>query len=262
VTKQSLAILAFSVVSVWNSAFGEMELFTNEAGQSIRAELIELSSDQKTIKLKTERGVTMNADLKAFTLSDQKRIKAWWAGILAEAEILSSDDRLEISVKMNRKSKGNQYDNYYRIDDETKTYFPEVIIENLELQTFKGNQLRVVIFADDLYTKGQKLIVSAFTLKSDFYDRGRESLEGTPFRLRTYEYDSSYSSYEYKNGYEYDGYAVIIKNSKGEITHTKASRSAYLNYLKNMYKCRAGQVYTDDLQHKLDVSPNSYYYIK
>lgn len=65
--------------------------------------------------------------------------------------------------------------------------------ENETLVTLKlrsGNKIdaRVTAFSQ----KDQKLIVSATTLTADFSDRDKTVLESDPFRLRLYEYDSSY----------------------------------------------------------------------
>ena len=105
---------------------------------------------------------------------------------------------------MNRKSKDNdRYSSYSRVDDKTESFFPEILICNDELVTFKGNIIRVVIVAEDLRDEDQKLIVSASTLKSDFVDRGDTVLESDVFRLRLFEYDSSFSNYNYAYGDEY-----------------------------------------------------------
>lgn len=85
--------------------------------------------------------------------------------------------RITISAKMNRKSSSNRYDNWYSVDDETKSFFPEIIIQNDELDAFKNNTVRIVIIADDKRHEEQKLIVSATTMKADFPDRGKVVLD-------------------------------------------------------------------------------------
>ncbi|MGJ8640843.1 MAG: hypothetical protein ACSHYA_15745 [Opitutaceae bacterium] len=238
----------------------DFETFTNDAGQSLEAELIELKKEGRIVDLRLRSGNRIEAEVSAFSAKDQKRIKEWWKGVVADRELLNPDSRIEISAKMNRKSKDNdRYDWYYRVDDKTKSFFPEVIIRNDELLTFKGNTVRVVIVAKDLREKHQRLIVSASTIKSDFLDRSDTYLESEAFRLRIYEYDSSISSYDYAYGYEYEGYIVVVKNSKGEVTHTRATKSKYLSNMKMIMECKAGDMYDEDLNHKLKTSPNSYF---
>ncbi|HAV12591.1 MAG TPA: hypothetical protein DCX06_03705 [Opitutae bacterium] len=240
--------------------FAEFETFTNEAGQSLEAELLELDKAGQVVTLRMRAGNKIEARLDAFSIDDRKRIRKWWKGVQADKLLLQPDSRIEISAKMNRKSRDNaRYDWYYRVDDKTKSFFPEVLIRNDELLTFKGNTIRVVIVAEDLEYKHQKLIVSASTMKSDFLDRGDTILESDAFRLRVYEYDSDYSNYDYAYGYEYEGYIVVIKNSKGEITHTRASKTKYLSNMKMIMNCKAGEIYDEDLNHKLNARPNSYF---
>ena len=242
-----------------HNALAEFETFTNDAGQNLEAELLELNERGDTVTLKMRSGKKIEAALSAFSSKDRRRIREWWAGVQADKSILQPESRLDISAKMNRKSKKGIYDDWdYGIDDRTQSFFPEVIIQNDELQKFKENSVRVVIIAEDLYYKDQRLVVSAGTLKTDLLDRFKTVLESTPFRLRFYEYDDSYYG-DYARGYKYEGYVVVIKNSKGEITHTKASKTKYLTNMKVIMECQAGEIYDENINRKLDVSPNSYF---
>jgi hypothetical protein len=254
------AVLTLILVGLPLCVWGDFETFTNEAGQSLEAELIELNKAGNEVTIRLRSGSRMDAKVSAFSVEDRKRIREWWKGVQAARELLSPDSRIEISAKMNRKSKNNdRYDWYSSVDDKTKSFFPEVLIRNDELLTFKDNTVRVVIVAEDLRYEGQRLIVSASTIKSDFVDRGDTLLESDAFRLRLYEYDSSYSNFDYAYGYEYEGYIVVVKNSKGEITHTRASKSKYLSNMQAIMNCKAGDMYDEDLNHQLKVEPNSYF---
>ncbi|MEN8661381.1 MAG: hypothetical protein ACN4GF_02525 [Lentimonas sp.] len=255
-----LYIVSVTFATSFNlSTSAEFETFTNDAGQSLEAELIELNDSGSSVSLRLRSGSRMEADLSAFSSKDCKRIKKWWAEVQESKSLLQPESRLEISAKMNRKSKGNLYDSWDSgIDDKTKSFFPEVLIQNDELETFRENSVRVVIVAKDLRDPEQRLVVSASTLKSDFYDRSKTVLESEPFRLRLYEYDDSYYG-DYAYGYEYEGYAVVIKNSKGEITHFKASKSKYLSNMEVIMNCEAGQMYDVNLNRKLNASPSSYF---
>ena len=247
--------MCLSPVGLW----ADFETFTNEEGQSLEAELLELNKAGNQVSIRLRSGKTMNANLSSFSMGDRQRIRKWWEGVQADIELLQPDSRIEISAKMNRKSKDNdRYSSYSRVDDKTESFFPEILIRNDELVTFKGNSIRVVIVAEDLRDEEQKLIVSASTLKSDFVDRGDTVLESDDFRLRLFEYDSSSSNYNYAYGYEYEGY-VVVKNSKGEITHTRASKSKYLSNMEVIMDCKAGDMYDENLNRQLKISANSYF---
>lgn len=158
---------------------------------------------------------------------------------------------------MNTKSKKTGYNSWYS-DESVKSFFPEVVIENKELQGFTGNEVRVVVFAQDMRIKDQILVVSATNVKTDFKEREKAVLETEPFRLRHYEYDSAFSNYEYEYGYRYSGYAISIKNSEGEVTHQKATKTKFLNP-ELFEKCKSGEIYDDKFERKLSSYPNSYY---
>ena len=237
----------------------EFRTFKSDFGDTVDAELIELKDEGTIVTLRLRTGRQIDSSVSAFSQTDQKFIRKWWAGIQAEKRLLSERSRLIISAKMNRKSNRGTYDNHYRVDDKTRAFFPEIVIQNDELQTFTGNTVRIAVVAEDLRDAGLKLIVSATTLEADFPERDKTILESDPFRLRSYEYDSSSSNYGYKYGYEYEGYIVVIKNSKGEITHSRASKSKFLTNMDVIMSCEAGEIYDDSISRKLNLSPNSYY---
>lgn len=237
--------------------WGEFRSFTNEWGDTIEAELIELKKGGSVIALRMRDGREIDAQLAAFSQADQKYIRKWWKETVAAEQVLQPAVRLRINAKMNRKSSGSGYNSWYA-DDKIKSFFPEVVIDNKDLQAFTGNEVRVVVFAEDKRYEDRILVVSASNLKADFEGRTKTTLEGEPFRLRLYEYNSSWSSYNYEYGYEYNGYAITVKNAKGEVTHEKASKSKYLNP-KFFSKCKSGQIYDKDFERKLDASPSSYF---
>lgn len=253
----SLFCLFFAVLIA--PLLADFQTFKSDSGATIEAELIELGKSGKTVDIRLKNGNKISADLSSFSSEDQSKIKEWWRDTQAEKQVLSHESRIDINAKMNRKSRDNKYNGYYHTDDQTKSYFPEVVIKNRELDTFTGNTVRVVVIAKDLHTPDQRLIVSAKTLEANFDDRSETILESDPFKLRLYEYDSSYFNYDYAYGYEYEGYAVVIKNSKGEITHFRATKAKYISNMKLIYECEAGQIYDESVSRKLNVSPNSYF---
>lgn len=234
----------------------ELRTFTNVAGNSIQAELIEVNDTDVTIK--RSDGQQFKAPIDTFSLEDQKYFKMRQNEALASKQILQDSGRITISAKMNRKSKDGVYDRHSRVDDKTNSYFPEVVIENDDIDTYKDNSVRIVVIAEDKGNEELMLIVSASTLKADFLERGKTILDSDPFHLRSYEYNSS-GGYDYEFGYEYTGYVVVVKNSKGEITHSRASKSKYLTNMSAIINCKAGDIYDENIDHKLKERPNSYF---
>lgn len=251
------ACICAIVLFGFGSLKAEFRTFTNDFGDTVEAELIELKEDGSIVEMRLKNGRKIDASLTAFSQKDKKYIREWWKKEEAEKQILNADDRLVINAKMNTKSRSTGYNSWYS-DESVKSFFPEVIIENKELQGFKGNEVRVVVFAQDMAYKDQILVVSAMSSKTEFKEQDQTVLETEPFRLRHYEYDSSYSNYEYEYGYRYTGYAITIKNSEGEVTHEKATKSKFLNP-KFLYKCKSGEIYDSKFEHKLKSYPNSYY---
>ena len=231
----------------------EFRTFTNDFGDSVEAEIVKLKDSETIVTLKLRSGNQIDARVTAFSQADQEHIRKWGLAIQAEKQLLKVDSRITISAKMNRKSKSNQYDNWYSINDETKSYFPEVTIENDELDAFKGNTVRIVVIAKDKQNEGYRLVVSATTMKDiSFPGRGKAVLESDPFRLRLYEYDDAFI-----RGYDYEGFVVVIKNADGKVTHTRASKSKYLSDMDVIFKCKAGEIYDDAINRKLNTSPSS-----
>jgi hypothetical protein len=234
----------------------EFRTFKNDFGESVEAELLAFKEDESLIRMRLKNGREIDAKLSVFSQADQKYIREWWKDAVAAQELLNAETRLRINVKMNRKSRSGTYDRWYA-DDKVKSFFPEVVIDNRDVQTYTGNTVRIVVFAEDRYYKDRILVVSASDLKADFAELEETVLEGEPFRLRLYEY-TGLSSSDYEYGYEYTGYALAIKNAKGETTHEKASKSKFLNP-KFFSKCKTGQIYDENFERKLDASPNSYF---
>lgn len=234
---------------------GEFRTFTNDFGDTVEAQLIELKQEGSIIEIRLKNGRNIDAPLSAFSQKDQKDIRQWWAGLVAANEVLHPNVRLRITSKLNRKSSKTGYNRWYA-DDKIKSFFPEVVVYNQDLQKYTGNQVRIVVFAEDKGNQERILVVSASSQKADLEKREKFILEGDPFRLRLYEYKGSSSNYEY--GYEYCGYAIKVKNSKGEVTHEKASKSKYLNS-ELFFKCKAGEIYDADFERKLDAYPSSYF---
>lgn len=253
-----IQICAFFALS-FSFLEAEFRTFTNDFGDSVEAELIKFKKEDSIIHMRLKNGRKIDAKLSAFSQADQKYIRTWWEEEVAAKQILHKQARVSVDVKIQTKTRNEGYKTYYSSRDNTvKVFYPELTIDNLNVQTFTDNVVRLVVFAKDMRHKDQILIVSAHDTKSDFKGQDEVLIESEPFRLRHYEYNSSYFNYDYESGYKYIGYAMTIKNSEGEVTHEQSTKPEFLNS-DLFYKCKSGEIYDDKFKHKLNVSPNSYY---
>jgi hypothetical protein len=251
-----LGMLGLGAVSL-SADEAEFRTFTNDFGDSVEAKLLELKKDEGSIRIQLRNGRKMDAKLSAFSQDDQKYIREWWKGVVTDRRILHESARINFEVNIESKTRNRGYSSLYsRRDDETKAYFPEIIVENHDEQTFTGNKVRLVVFAKDMRYKDQIKVVSASNMKSDFEGHSDIALEPDSFRLRHYEYDSHLSNYEYEYGYRYTGYAVTVKNSEGKVIYREATKPRYLNP-KLFDKCKTGEVYDDKFERKLNGSRSS-----
>lgn len=241
-------------------------LFTDQQGRQIEAEIRNIyEADNGTLMVDLMRSdrLLFTVEVNRFSREDQDFLRGKWEKEQSERTLLHKDARISINLKLNRKTSTNdQYAAYYgsRWTDKTKVYSPEAVVENEELtQKFKGNQVRIVIVARDKGNKSQYLVASAADVEVDLPPKEKTSVEGESFALREEEYASGLSNYRYEYGYEKDDYVVVIRNRKGEITHTRASSIKFLENLDTVLKCKAGEIYTEGLANKLSDSPNSYY---
>lgn len=240
--------------------------FTDQKGRQIDAEIrgiYEADDGTLVVDLMRSDRLLFTVEVDRFSREDQDFLRGKWEKEQSEKTLLHKAARIKINLKLNRKTNTNdQYAAYYgtRWTDKTKVYSPEAIVENDELtQEFKGNKVRIVIVAKDKSNSSQYLVASASDIEVDLPPKERTSVEGDSFALREEEYASGRSHYRYEYGYEKDDYVVVIRNRKGEITHTRASSNKFLENLDTVLKCKTGEMYTEGLANKLNASPNSYY---
>jgi len=251
--------LLIALLFFWGSlsAHAKLREFTNTEGQTIQAELVSAEEGERglTVTLRRADGRTFDVAVTLFSKEDQRYIRKWWEDLKKKKQILHAEVDLEISLKMNPKSKGLNDDYWY--DRNMKRFAPEVTITNDDFyQDYTGNKVRVVMFAEDRRYRERLLVVSVTDLEIDFPANETVVKDAKPFFLEHTEYD--YTDYEY--GYLYDGYAIVISNSEGEVTHTKCSSKAFDDNVEILLKCKRGEVYSDDLEHLVMERASSYYW--
>ncbi|MEM0966719.1 MAG: hypothetical protein AAGJ81_11270 [Verrucomicrobiota bacterium] len=258
------AVLVSLLIGFWTFPLSA-RTFTDKQGREMEAEIVEIYEDRDgvlMVDLQRSDRRQFTVQVSIFSQPDQQFIKDQWEQQKDAQTLLGEDDRIEINLKLNRTTDNNRFSAYYgsRWSDKTRVYRPEAVIANQELsQSFLGNTVRIVIIARDKGYSSRYLVASATNVPMDFPAKQSVSANGDVFALREEEYLSSASNYRYEYGYEKDDYVVIIFNREGEITHTRASSNKFLDNLDNVLRCKAGQVYSEGLEDKLNVRPNSYY---
>ena len=87
--------MCLSPISLW----ADFETFTNEVGQILEVELLELNKAGNQVSVRLRSGNTVYAELSFFSVSDCQRIRKWWKGGQADIARLQPDSRIEISVR-------------------------------------------------------------------------------------------------------------------------------------------------------------------
>ncbi len=262
-------ILAVLVLGAGLSA--EPREFKSVDGRTILADLIEVRMNADGVvvaELRRSDRRYFEIPLRKFSPEDRKFLEGIWEKKQNAATMLTPESRIDLNLKLNRKTddKDVMTSNYTGSvwKDRKLEYTPEVVIKNDELvQSFEGNTIRVVVIAKAKHENNHYLIACAATKKADFPAKGEVSVFGHPFYLREYEYDSGYNdSYNYGYGYEKDDYVILVMNRAGEVTHTRASSKKFLDNLDKVMKCKAGEVYSEGLEHKVDAPVSSSHYQK
>lgn len=133
----------------------------------------------------------------------------------------------------------------------TLLFFSAFFLESLHatqrtITNQDGVSMRIVCFAEHTYHQGTVEVVSATERKVDFPKKQTVTIEGNSYGFENYK--SEYSNYEY--GWEQAGYVIVIKNSKGDITHVDANHDNFKRNLNVVMKCKVDEYYSSDLSQK------------
>jgi hypothetical protein len=240
------------------AVLGEIREFTGTDGRTLEAELIEVRKDsQGTIIVELRRADRryFTIPISRFSADDQKYFRKQWEKQIKDRSLLKAEHRISINLKLNAKTQDKDVDAYSYGSvrkDRRMLYRPEAVISNEELtQSFEGNRIRIVVIAQSKSEKEQFLIASATTKPLELPAKGSTSIVGQGFSLQEYEYKSGLSNYEYAYGYEKDDYVVLIYNRDGEITHSRSSSNKFMDHIENVEKCKAGEIYSEGLEHRI-----------
>ncbi len=253
------------------SGFLDAREFTSKDGRKIEADIVDVrenSSGVLVVELRRSDRRYFTIPVDQFAAADQRFLRDYLKDKEKSLSLLHPDDRIDLNLKKNRKeaSKDVTASHYWggQTSDEKHLYRPQVIITNDELtKSMTGNKIRIVVIAKHTRDDGKLLIASACTESVDIPAKGSVTVEADPFFLREYEYRSGYySNYHYEYGYEIEDYVIVLMNSKGEVTHTRASSNGLLEHLDKVMSCKAGETYSKNLEFKSSEIVDSSYYSK
>ncbi|WP_309384703.1 hypothetical protein [Cerasicoccus frondis] len=222
---------------------------TNQDGDSLEAELIDLkdkNGEETLTIIRTSDKRKFDLALNTLSFDDQREIRKWWQQQQAEKEVLKPSVELEFNFKQNRKRES--LNNYAYSDDDVYFFTPTIEITNDDLyQGYTDNTVRIICFARHTYYKRSLQVTSVAEIEVNFPKKQTTVVSGAKYSFENYEAD--FSDYEF--GWEYAGYIVIVKNSRGEITHIDSSDVKYERALDTVLKMKHEDYYSDDLQRKL-----------
>lgn len=132
-------ILSVLLITVFcRSQEAEIHEFTDKKGQKIRAALLDVSADLRTMKIRREDGAEFDSAINLLSLDDQQFIKIWLAN---RPEFV--DFRLEIAI--DRKPLETERAASGSLQLETKSNQYEISVRNLSREPLESARLEYVV---------------------------------------------------------------------------------------------------------------------
>jgi hypothetical protein len=123
------------------------------------------------------------------------------------------------------------------IGEKVAEFEPEVQITNLSTRDYPGNRVCLIIMGEDATQDNVWKVIYRREFNADFKLSSTFEWKGDKFKQG---FDRTLS----KSGYDYDGYIVIIKNSKGEPVISGASKSSWNKDMAKAWALTEGQICT------------------
>lgn len=121
---------------------GALHTFTNKKGNTVEAELLEVSRDRRTVRIRRADGAEFETEIVLFSLDDQQHIKDW-----LEEHDWEADYSLDLALakKLDDTVKRRQDD--LRID--TSRYRYEITLRNLTREALIDAKLRYALVREE-----------------------------------------------------------------------------------------------------------------
>ncbi len=184
--RASVVLFFILITVVCRSQDDPFHEFTDKKGQKIRAALLDVSEDRRTMKIRREDGVEFESVINVLSLDDQQFLKDWLANRPENV-----DYRLEIAIA--RKPVDSETENYGSLQLETKSNNYEIKVRNLSRETLESARLEYFVIWEDgttFYTTAEGILRYASTSPDDegaplVRIQGSERLESLAFNRET-----------------------------------------------------------------------------
>ncbi|MEM8954186.1 MAG: hypothetical protein AAGD22_08555 [Verrucomicrobiota bacterium] len=128
------------------SVFGEMRVFTNDAGAEITAELLYGTEDTVTIRM--EGGRELTTEITRFSAEDQEYIREW-----IEEHPRPIDYHFDLRYEKKMTGKKERQTNSHEIKEEKWVY--DVVLENRSRVLVEGLEMRYRIYVQSEHVEGK-----------------------------------------------------------------------------------------------------------
>ncbi len=119
----------------------EYHQFTSKDGKQMSAMLLDISPDNRQVKIRREDGLEFQFEIVGLSLDDQQHIKDWLKTRVVE---IKTDYRLEMDIDHNAtETERHRSDSYYTYEQRFGNY--EIAIRNLSRETLPAATLEYIV---------------------------------------------------------------------------------------------------------------------
>lgn len=150
---------------------GELHEFTDKTGKKILAELLAVSEDRRTMRIRREDGQVFQSEIVALSLDDQQFIKDWMESRPDDAAIMPAEIDYRLEMEIAKKALGTERHTYRSYDLEQKMQNFAITVTNLSRDSLSGAQVEYVIVwanALDVYLDEDGEWTARFSSSNDF----------------------------------------------------------------------------------------------
>lgn len=219
---KTMLLAGWSVLFAW-PVQAEFRQWTDTKGKTIQAEFVSLDLD--TVVLRRKDGSTFKIPLDALSGKDRKYVQLK----------VPPNVNIRVAANVERKIAGytGNYENSYRI--QYQVINPEVTVRKTSATPYEAPLFLSLVIIGRVQETGRYVVLdnesSSFTFTPE--NRNKYTFQGVSMDLQQIKGSL-------RMGVEYNGYVAVVRDSKGEILQTKASRSLLAEHAGTLMKARSG----------------------
>lgn len=235
--KSGIAILG---IMFCISAVAEMHVWTFSNGKSLEAEFVAFSGDQ--IALKSVKGKVKKIPVSEFSAEDLQYLELINPPRL-ELEVGKSSDQRRYPPTHNNNNLPRQ--NIFTFFTRIKQASNKVYSHGLTVEVF--------IIGDE--KNGDKNLLFSYQKENFNLEGSGSSFEMKSTEIKITEYDLNGQ----RRGNGYQGYMILVTDSRGEIIASKASRDEWLLIVENLRKLPVGKTFDETGERAWPSRPKRFY---